>query len=220
MTTESKMGTDKRTNKQTAEFLECRMTFLVKWRKNIWGSDSKIYGEMPQNHGETTPNYGEMIPNHGEMTHNLWGNDSKLWANEAKYYGELPQRQSEYTPCRCLGWSHFAVEAIPHIILLHFPIILSHFPIVFESFPHNLASFPHNMASFPHDFVAFPHSFLSHFPINFWVTLPKMSYFVKLVQKFSQWCPLSKEITTAITRAWLEKNVRFDTRSLWLPAFF
>ena len=35
------------------------------------------------------------------------------------------------------GWSHFAVEAIPHSILLHFPIILSHFPIDFDSFPHN-----------------------------------------------------------------------------------
>ena len=65
------------------------------------------------------------------------------------------------------GWSHFAVEAIPHSILLHFPMILSHFPIDFDSFPHNLASFPHNLVSFPHDCVAFLRKFLSHFPILF-----------------------------------------------------
>ena len=89
------------------------------------------------------------------------------------------------------GWSHFAVEAIPHSILLHFPMILSHFPIDFDSFPHNLASFPHNSVSFTHDIVAFPHKLLSHFPILFWVTFPKMSYILKVVPKISQGCQLA-----------------------------
>jgi len=90
-----------------------------------------------------------------------------------------------------LGWSHFAVEAIPHSILLHFPMISSHFPIDFDSFPHNSASFPHNLVSFTHDVVAFPHKLLSHFPILFWVTFPKMSYILKVVPKISQGCQLA-----------------------------
>ena len=156
--------------------------YMGKWLKNLWGNatkswgnDTKLWGNDAKSWGNESKLMGKWLKIMGKWSKILWGIASTakwLHPDNNKLDNDNEDNDNEANVNE-EGCTHFAVEAIPHSILPHFPIILSHFPINCDSFPHNLVSFPHNLVSFPHDFVAFPHRFLSHFAVTWHVWADK-----------------------------------------------